>query len=137
VILVDTSVWIHVYRDKSGVQGARLRELTQDEGVVLTRFNQLELLQGSRDDAEWRLLKAYLETQDYLEILPAQWEASARIYFDLRRVGKTVRSPIDCCIALLAIEHGLLLLHRDSDFESIAEVRPLFQSWFGERAESP
>lgn len=137
MILVDTSVWIHVFRDKSGAEGVRLRSLTADEGVVLTRFNQLELLQGCRDDAEWRLLKAYLETQDYLEISSTQWEASARIYFDLRRLGKTVRSPIDCCIAQLALEHGLLLLHRDGDFEAIAEVRPLFQRWFGDRVESP
>jgi predicted nucleic acid-binding protein len=46
-----------------------------------------------------------------------------------RQRGKTVRSPIDCCIAQVAIDHDTLLLHRDRDFETIAEIRPLRQMW--------
>jgi len=41
----------------------------------------------------------------------------------LRRAGKTVRSPIDCCIAQLALENQLMLVHNDRDFEVIAELR--------------
>ncbi|WP_410503742.1 hypothetical protein [Leptolyngbya sp. 7M] len=36
-----------------------------------------------------------------------------------------VRSPIDCCIAQAALEHDLLLIHNDRDFETIAQVRSL------------
>ncbi len=32
---------------------------------------------------------------------------------------------MDCPIAQTAIEHGLSLLHSDSDFERIAKVSPL------------
>jgi predicted nucleic acid-binding protein len=46
-----------------------------------------------------------------------------------RQRGKTVRSPIDCCIAQVAIDHDTLLLHRDRDFETITEIRPLRQMW--------
>lgn len=94
---------------------------------MLSRLNQLELLQGCRDEQEWGLLSSYVEGQDYLELAADSWEQAARIYFDLRRRGKSVRSPIDCCIAQLAMEHDALLLHRDRDFEVIAEVRPLRQ----------
>ena len=38
-----------------------------------------------------------------------------------------LRSPIDCCIAQIAMEHGALLLHCDKDFEAIASIRPLRQ----------
>jgi predicted nucleic acid-binding protein len=55
------------------------------------------------------------------------WSDAARIFFDLRRRGRTVRSSIDCCIAQIAIENDVLLLHRDRDFEVIAELRPLRQ----------
>jgi len=48
---------------------------------------------------------------------------SRSILYDLRRVGKTVRSAVDCCMAQIAIESDVLLLHRDRDFE-IAAVRP-------------
>ena len=127
MILVDTSIWVDLLRDRSGRRrGALARALTGDD-AVLTRFQELELLQGARDEGEWTLLREYLETQDYLECGPDTWANAARIYFDLRRAGGTVRSPIDCCIAQIAIEHDVLLLHRDRDFEAISRVRTLRQ----------
>ncbi|WP_242062127.1 PIN domain-containing protein [Nostoc punctiforme] len=93
--------------------------------VLLTRFTQLELLQGSLNEQEWTLLSTYLETQNYIEPLILSWQAAARIYYDLRRQGLTVRSPIDCCIAQTALENNLLLIHNDRDFETIAQVRSL------------
>ncbi len=127
MILVDTSVWIEVLRDRSGRRRAVLDRALADDEPALTRFHQLELLQGARDETEWNLLRDYLEGQIYLEPGPHSWEEAARIYFDLRRLGKTVRSPIDCCIAQVAIDHGVLLLHHDRDFEVISKVRPLSQ----------
>ncbi len=127
MILVDTSIWIDVFRDASGGKGRRLQDALGDDEVALCRFCQLELLQGSRNEREWSLLKSYLDFQDYLEASAATWEAAARIYFDLRRVGRTVRSPIDCCIAQLSLDHDIMLFHRDRDFEVIADIRPLRQ----------
>jgi hypothetical protein len=46
------------------------------------------------------------------------------MYFDCRRAGVTIRSATDCLIARIAIEHGLLLLHDDRDFDKMAEVVP-------------
>jgi len=129
MVLVDTSVWVDLFRDPSGRVRDALSHLTVGDEVVLTRFNQLELLQGVRDENEWTLLVQYLEHQDYLETTSDTWRSAARIYFDLRRLGRTVRSPIDCCIAELAHQHDALLLHRDRDFSAIAEVRPLREHW--------
>jgi predicted nucleic acid-binding protein len=125
VILVDTSVWVEVFRDRSGCTRTALERVLDGDEAVLTRFHQLELLQGARDEREWSLLHDYLDGQDYLECRTGSWADAARIYYDLRRAGKTVRSPIDCCIAQIAIEHNVLLIHRDRDFETIAIVRPL------------
>lgn len=127
MILVDTSVWIEILRDRFGSKKAVLERALGGDDAVLTRFNQLELLQGARDEREWSALSDYLNDQDYLEPDPDSWMNAARIYFDLRRMGRTVLSPIDCCIAQIAIDSDVLLLHRDRDFEVIAEVRPLRQ----------
>jgi len=132
MILVDTSIWVEVLRDSGGDVKAAFEKALDGDEVVLTRFQQLELLQGARDEREWALLREYLDSQDYLECDSQSWLAAARIYFDLRRAGKTVRSPIDCCIAQIAMDHDVLVLHRDRDFEVIATVRPLCQqrlSW--------
>jgi hypothetical protein len=129
MVLVDTSVWVDVFRDASGARRDLLRATVGDHEVLFTRFTELELLQGCRDQQEWDLLSSYLVTQDYLDLTPDGWTEAARIYFDLRRRGETVRSAIDCCIAQLCLDHDALLLHRDADFQKIARVRPLRQAW--------
>ena len=128
-MLIDTSVWIAVLRDRAG-EAHKLQALLAGQEPMLARFTQLELLQGARDEAEWGLLSEYLANQSYLDPEPGCWARAARIYFELRRVGGTVRSPIDCCIAQLSLDHRLTLLHQDRDFEAIATVRPLSQIRF-------
>jgi len=125
MILVDTSVWIEVLRDKTGKTVRAFRERIGIENCVFCRFTQLELLQGSKDEMEWKRLDDYLSTQFYLEATEETWREAARIYFELRRKGITLSSPVDCCIAQIAIESKILLLHRDEDFERIARIRPL------------
>ena len=127
MILVDTSVWIELLRDRGTRRASALEIALDGDEPVLTRFQELELLQGARDEREWSLLREYLDAQQYLEVGSGSWANAARIFFDLRRRGKTVRSSIDCCVAQIAIDHEVLLLHRDRDFETIAEVRPLRQ----------
>ncbi|MFO7726862.1 MAG: PIN domain nuclease [Desulfonatronovibrio sp.] len=130
MILVDTSVWIEIMRDKTGKVVSAFQEKTGDYLVCLSRFNQLELLQGALNEKEWGLLEDYLSTQYFLETTPKTWREAARIFFELRTKGITVRSPIDCCIAQLAIENKAHLLHRDRDFEMICKVRMLSQERF-------
>lgn len=125
MFLVDTSVWINIFRDKTGVARQTLQTLVKDEIIFLTRFTQMELLQGCRDEREWMLLQTYLQEQDYIETTNNTWVFAARIYYDLQRQGLTVRSSIDCCIAQIAIEHQLTLIHNDRDFDTIQKVRPL------------
>lgn len=130
MLLIDTSVWIQVFRDKTGNLGQQLQNLIGDRDIFLTRFTQLELLQGCRDDREWTLLNSYLQYQEYIDLTPECWQKAARIYYDLRRQGLTVRSSIDCCIAQIAIENKLLLVHIDRDFETISRITSLNQIRF-------
>ena len=130
MILVDTSVWVEVLRDKKGNVVRAFRERIGTEAYVFSRFTQLELLQGAKDDQEWERIDDYLSTQYYLEATENTWREAARIYFELRRKGLALSSPVDACIAQIAIEAKVMLLHRDQDFERIAKVRPLAAEHF-------
>ena len=130
MILVDTSVWIEVLRDKTGHVVKAFQQRAHSENYFLSRFNQLELLQGAKNEKEWELLDEYLTTQYYLEASDITWQQAGRIYFELRRKGFTINSPIDCCIAQIALEYGAVLLHRDKDFEKISRIRQLEQEFF-------
>jgi len=130
MILVDTSVWIEVLKDKTGNKVSAFLERTENDIVVFSRFIQLELLQGAKDEREWNRLDEYLAPQYYLEAVGTTWRNAARVFFDLRKSGVTVRSPIDCCIACIAMEAPALLLHRDRDFEKIASIIPFENEFF-------
>jgi hypothetical protein len=64
MLLIDTSVWINVFRDRSGQVRQQLEVLIAGRDALLTRFTQLELLQGSLNEQEWMLLSSYLEAQE-------------------------------------------------------------------------
>lgn len=116
-----------MYRDRSGELGRKVEEATQGERPLFARAIAAEILQGCADETEWRLVSEHLADQTYVEMNAGTWTEAARIYFDLRRAGSTVRSTLDCCIAQLAVEHDAGLFHCDRDFERIATVRPLRQ----------
>lgn len=124
MILIDTSVLVQLLRDKSGVAARNWRRLAGRDDVVLCRPVQTELLQGAKNDREWDELDRYLDGQDYIELEPGSWREAARMFYELRRGGLTVRSVIDCLIAQLAIENRLTLGHQDRDFDVIHRVRP-------------
>lgn len=130
MILVDTSVWIEIFRDKTGNIAKAFQKAISAENYAISRFQQLELLQRASDEKEWGLLENYLSTQYYLEASQDTWPEAARIYFELRRKGVTINSPVDCCIAQIALEYGAFLLHCDKDFEKISRIRPLQQGRF-------
>lgn len=122
MILVDTSVLINYFR---GVRTpktdafASVLDLGIPFGICGVVYQ--ELLQGCRNDRDFRRLRVYLDTQPFYDVLDGResYIRAARLFFDLRRRGRTVRSTVDCLIAQIAIENGLRLLHDDADFDAI------------------
>ncbi len=130
MILIDTTVLVDVLRDRSGQKVARLLSECEERDLCTSTFTELELLMGARDVADWDAIHGYLRTIEIVAPNRHSWSGAARIFFDLRRRGLTVRSVVDCCIAQLALENGLTLLHNDRDFHTIARVRGLQHQQF-------
>jgi predicted nucleic acid-binding protein len=128
MLLIDTSIWIEVFRDKSKIKAAKLKTIIADRRYYLPIFTKMELLQGCKNEIEWSKLSLYLENQSYFEPdYNSIWENAARLYFELRRKRITIRSNIDCAIAIIAIENNFILYHVDRDFEMIAKHTVLKQ----------
>lgn len=128
MILVDTSALLDFLTGRPSAAAEQLESLLRQDGVFyLAPLVVQEVLQGARDEAQWEKLEAFLASQLWIDLKhPVRSRiAAARIYFDCRRRGLTVRSSEDCVIAQVALEHDLALLHNDRDFEAIKKVRPL------------
>ena len=125
MILVDTSVLIDYLKGTENSAAEKLQELL-DRSVPfgINSFIYQEILQGSQNKVEFNKLKAYLGTLDFYELSDGHnsYEKAAYINFLCRRSGVIVRSTVDLLIAQTAIEHGIPLLHNDSDFDRIAGV---------------
>ncbi len=119
---------VELFRGRRTPAADRLRAIVREGQAFAIPFVCFqEVLQGAKDEAEWKRLKATLETQELVgpEGAARAHVEAARIFFDCRRKGLTVRSSVDCLIAQLALERGDVLLHDDEDFEAIRKVRPL------------
>ena len=127
MIVLDSAVLIDILRDRTGQARRALELRVGGETLAITRMTQFEIMRGCRDQRQWERLARYLAAQHTIEASEITWEEAARIVFDLKKRGKTIRSSIDCVIAQVAIEHERLLLHNDADFELIASIRPLKQ----------
>ena len=125
MILVDTSVLIDYFKGKNN-SGTEKFQYIQDQKIKfgITNLIYLELLQGSKDEEEYKMLKEYLETQKFYDIKNAKrsYEEASKIYMKCRKNGYTIRSTIDLIICQITIENELFLLHNDKDFDDIIKV---------------
>lgn len=125
--LVDTSVWIDYLRGNDTPPVRILKELLAGEDIVgVAPIILQEILQGADSDDRFEKYRRYFEGLCcYIPTdLVNAHIAAARLYQACRRAGETPRSSNDCLIAQTAIEHRLVLLHDDRDFERIATVVP-------------
>lgn len=127
MVLVDTSVLIDYLKGRQNHKTDLLGEiLAKDIPFGISVFTYQEVLQGARNEREYKQLRMYLDTQViyHLSASTEIHEKAARLFFNLRRGGITVRGTIDILIALTAMENDLVLLHNDCDFDAIATKTP-------------
>ncbi|GIX28429.1 MAG: twitching motility protein PilT [Burkholderiales bacterium] len=124
MILVDTSVWIDWLRRKATAAARALDQLLDQEDLALAPVVLQELLQGARGPRELEVLRSHFASLPMLQASVDTYAAAGALYARCRWEGFTPRSPHDCLIACLAIEHRAALLHDDRDFESLARVEP-------------
>lgn len=125
--LVDTSVWIDYFGEGDNWSVHKLESILDNEvpfGVSAVIYQ--EVLQGAATEKDLSDLEIYFKSQTFYHPLDSieSYARAAHMYFACRRRGITIRSTIDCLIAQISIEHGLILLHNDRDFKAIAQHFP-------------
>jgi len=122
VILVDSSVWIDYFRSADTPQVALLDSLFGRSPLVVGDLIAAEVLQGVRDEQEFKWVKKTLEAFDHIDLVGYDLAVKAsENYRSLRAMGITIRKTIDTLVATRCIEDGLTLLHADRDFVPFSE----------------
>ncbi|MGI8462291.1 MAG: type II toxin-antitoxin system VapC family toxin [Solirubrobacterales bacterium] len=127
MVVVDTSVWVDLYRDRESAQVEALKTLLRGESTVaLTDVVYMEVLQGALSDRDQQTLEAHLSKFPILRLLRLDdFKAAADLYRTARAVGVTVRSSLDLLIAAACLRAEAQLLHSDADFDRLASCTPL------------
>jgi hypothetical protein len=122
-VLVDTSVWVD-FLNGADTQHRRVLAhlLESDHSICTCGVVVAEVFQGLRKAAGRQQLAELFRDLDFLEAhgIDLHFRA-ADLYRALRERGKTIRSTIDCLIAVLAEANRCSLLARDRDMDSILE----------------
>ena len=122
-VLVDTSVWADFFNDHPSRERAALSELLRSDhdactcGVIVA-----EVFQGLRRQRGRAAIERSFRDMILLEAEGIEtYLRAAALFRELRSRGHTIRSTIDCLIAVLADEGGCALLARDRDLSAILE----------------
>ncbi len=126
MIVVDTSAWVDFFQGRTSTVASRLERLIEVQAdVAITETILMEVLAGATGEALARI-RAELIARPILRLEGlADFEEAAQIYRTCRSAGHTLRSQLDCLIAVPVIRHGASLLHNDRDFETIARYSTL------------
>jgi predicted nucleic acid-binding protein len=124
VVLVDTSVWIEVFRARPRLTLEAIVDF--DEIVTCLPIIQ-EVLQGFREQRAFSTAREAMHALPVVEspLRTTVFDEAVDLYRSARRAGVTVRSGVDCLIAACALRHDLAILHHDRDFDLLGRVCPL------------
>ena len=126
MILVDTSIWIEVFRSRRPLD---LEAFVEFDDVATCLPVIQEVLQGFREEGAFRRAREAMLSLPVVEspLTEDLFSQAIDLYRSARRGGITVRSSVDCLIAACAIRYDLEVLHRDRDFTAIAQISALRQ----------
>ena len=122
MIFVDTSVWIDYFNGKVLPETERLHQALGLEDVIIGDLIALEILQGFRQDKDYKAAKEMLNAfTQYTLLGPNAVLACAENYRRLRKKGITIRKTADVIIATFCIDRKIPLLFSDRDFHPFVE----------------
>lgn len=127
MILVDTSAWVEFLRATGSPVHRELGRLLREQpaDVAVTEPVVMELLCGPTDPDVHRQLEQLLDSVAVLALDPVlDYRAAAAVYRAARGTGRTVRSVVDCLVAVVAVSSDVPVLQRDRDFDVLSGVLP-------------
>lgn len=123
--LVDTSIWIHALRPEGDPSiRSRLKPLIVGGETAVTEWIILELMTGLLASEPKDTLLHWFAPIARLPFQASWWEDSWEYAARLRKRGVSPTAA-DCFIATLAIQHQVVLVHCDTDFEAMKPSIPL------------
>jgi predicted nucleic acid-binding protein len=117
-LLADTCAWIEFLKGEQTPLAEALEQSLVQGRVVTCGVVMYELIQGIGSPREEALVLNAFQAVPQVDLTQALWVKAGRLSAKLRKQGTTL--PLtDILVAILALEHGLVVLTRDQHFSAI------------------
>lgn len=120
-VLIDTSVWIKYFRDKSTNLSKRVDEILSKQEVYVPKIVIAELIHGSKSDREISIIEEFVDAFNIIDQKEDTWIRAGRLSFNLRKKGRTINLT-DCYIAVIAQEYDCQIFSLDEHFKDIQKA---------------
>jgi len=120
-ILIDTSVWIEYFKNKSEGLSNKVDEILSKHEVYVPKVVIAELIQGSKSEREITVIEDFSEAFNLIDQKEDTWMKAGRLSFSLKKKGKSVNLT-DCYIAVIAKEYECQIFSLDEHFKDIQKI---------------
>ena len=122
MVIVDTSAWIEYFRGGIHPVVEKVDRCLDQDLVGIGDLVYCEVMQGIRSTRVQNEVGALLLSLPQFDMVGFTIaEKSAANYRLLRSKGVTVSKTIDVLLGTFCSEHGLQIVHNDSDFDLMAK----------------
>ncbi len=122
MILIDTSCWIEVLRERGNAEiRRRLHDHVTGGRACWSPVVRLELWNGARGAREKKALCEFEQVLPELEMPPEVWDIACDLARRARAAGLTIPAT-DLLIAACARHHGVEVESMDAHFAELAKL---------------
>lgn len=120
-ILIDTSVWIEYFRNKSSPITEKVDRILDENEVCVPKIVIAELMQGAKSTKELSIIRDFIEAFNVISQKDDTWIKAGRLSYNLKKKGKKIHL-LDCYIAVIALENGCIIFTLNRHFQDIKKV---------------
>ena len=120
-ILIDTSIWIDYFQNRSSLISEKVDKILSENEVYVPKIVIAELIQGAKSEKEISIIEDFLDAFHIVDQKEDTWLKAGRLSFDLKKKGKTI-NLLDCYIATIAQEHECKIFSLNRHFKEIQSI---------------
>jgi len=120
-ILIDTSVWIEYFRNKSSSVAKKVDRFFEEDEVYVPKIIIAELMQGSKSKKELSIIEGFFDAFHIIDQKEDSWIKAGSLSYKLKKKGKNI-NLFDCYIAVIAQEYGCTIFSLNRHFKDIQSL---------------
>jgi predicted nucleic acid-binding protein len=120
-ILIDTSVWIEYFRNKSSPIAEKVDRVLDEDEVYVPKIVIAELMQGAKTSREVSIIEDFFDAFHIIDQKEDSWIKAGRLSYSLKKKGKNIHL-LDCYIAVIAQEYECKIFTLNRHFTEIQKI---------------